>query len=65
MSCPVYNELWGDLFDSATQLENNFNNLNGDEKCVYLFSATDNICILSYYLISIIVYKLVQHLLYN
>ncbi len=38
--CPVYNELCGELFNYATQLENNFNNLNDDDKFVFLFSAT-------------------------
>ncbi len=41
MSCPVYNELHGELFTHATQFEPNFNNLNDHEKFVFLFSATD------------------------
>ncbi len=41
MSCPVYNELRGELFTRAAQFEPNFNNLNDDETFVVLFSATD------------------------
>ncbi len=41
MSCPVYNELRGELFTHAAQFEPNFNNLNDDKKIVFLFSATD------------------------
>ncbi len=40
MSFPVYNELRGELFTHADQFEANFNNLNDDEKFVFLFSAT-------------------------
>ncbi len=42
ISCPVYNELRGELFNYAAQLENNFNNI-----FVYLFTATDICFILS------------------
>ncbi len=41
MSCPVYNELRGELFAHAAQFEPNFNNLNDDATFVFLFSATD------------------------
>ncbi len=47
MSCPVYNELRGELFTHSAQFETNFNNLNDDDKFVFLFSATD-ICFLYY-----------------
>ncbi len=41
MSCPVHNKLHGELFTHVAQFEPNFNNLNDDEKFVFLFSATD------------------------
>ncbi len=41
MSCPVYNELCGELFTHAAPFEPNFNNLNDDENFVFLFSAID------------------------
>ncbi len=43
MSFPVYNELCGELFTHTTQFEPNFNNLNDDDKFVFLFSV-GNIC---------------------
>ncbi len=47
MACPVYNESHRELFNYSTELENNFNTLNDDEKIVHLFSATDVSFILS------------------
>ncbi len=43
MSCPVYNELCGELLTHAAQFESHFNNLNNDGKFVLSFSTT-NIC---------------------
>ncbi len=41
MSCPVYNELRGELFTHAAHFELNFNNINDDDKFAFLFSAMD------------------------
>ncbi len=40
MYCAVYNELLGELFTLAAQFEPKFNNLNSDDKFIFLFSAT-------------------------
>ncbi len=38
MSCPVYNELHGELFTHADQFEPNLNNINDDEMFYFILS---------------------------
>ncbi len=63
MSCPVYNELRGELFTHAAQFEHNFNNVNDDEKYVFLFSATDICCYAAKTCFNILTVK--RNMLYN